>query len=59
MYKIIKSNGDTTHDIIEYAIDGPEDIDKLPHTSGMGSVAIVISTGEVYMKNSKGEWVKI
>ena len=35
-----------------------EDIKNLPHCD-MGSTALVISTGEVYMVDSKGEWHKL
>jgi hypothetical protein len=52
-------NGDVVYDIKEYVCDGPEDIANLPRNCGMGSTCVVISTSEVYMMNSKGEWVKI
>jgi hypothetical protein len=58
-YRISKANGDSAHDIIEYVVDTPEDILHLPTTAGWGSICIVISTSEVYMKNSLGEWVRM
>lgn len=58
-YKIIKANGDSAHDVVEYVVDTPEDISYLPPKAGYGSVCIVISTSEIYMKNSLGEWVKL
>lgn len=58
-YRISKANGDSAHDIMEYVVDTPDDISRLPATSGWGSTCIVISTSEVYMKNSYGEWVKM
>lgn len=58
MYKITSNDGDTAYGIKEFACDTPEDLKNLPSCS-MGSVAIVISTAEVYMLNSKKEWVKI
>ena len=58
-YKITKANGDPAHDIVEYVVDTPEDISYLPPMAGWGSTCIVISTSEVYMKNSQGKWVKL
>lgn len=58
MYKIMANDGDTSYGIKEYVCDTPEDIQNLP-LSNMGSTCIVISTGEVYMINSKKEWVKL
>lgn len=59
MVKIVRQNGETQYDIYEFVVDTPEDIKDLPTRVGMGSTCIVISTSEVYMKNSKGEWVKL
>lgn len=58
MYKILSNNGDTAHDIKEYACDTIDDLQLLPKHV-WGSTAFVISTSEVYMQNSQGEWVKI
>jgi len=46
----------------EYAVDTPADIASLPTDKKevkSGSVAIVISTSDVYMLNTQGEWVMI
>lgn len=59
MYKLIASSGESAYGVNEYAVDTPEDIQNLPTQGAMGSIVIVISTGEVYMKNSEGKWVKI
>lgn len=59
MYKMTSQNGDVVYDVKEYVCDGPEDIANLPRNCGMGSTCVVISTSEVYMMNSKSEWVKI
>lgn len=59
MYKMTSQNGDVVYDVKEYVCDTPDDIVNLPRNCGMGSTCIVISTSEVYMMNSKGEWVKI
>lgn len=59
MFKLISSNGEVQYDVNEFACDTPADIAKLPVSCAMGSTAIIISTGEVYMLNSKREWVKL
>lgn len=46
----------------EYAVDTPADLDSLPTKRTEvkpGSVAIVISTSDVYMLNTQGKWVMI
>ena len=58
MFKLIATDGDKAYGIKEYVLDTPEDIKALPPCP-MGSSALVISTGEVYMINSNKEWVKI
>lgn len=58
-YRISRANGDTAHDIYEYVVDTPDDISHLPRSAGWGSTCVVISTSEVYMKNSLGEWVRM
>lgn len=58
MYKIVKSNGDTAHDIAEFIVDAVEDIVSLPSYVAMGSKAYVIDTGELYIKNGHNEWRK-
>ena len=59
MIKLTIANGDIQYDVNEYVCDSPEDIPNLPHLCAMGSTAIIISTAELYMKNSAGEWVKL
>jgi hypothetical protein len=58
MYKITSSDGDISYGVKEFVCDTPEDLKDLPSCS-MGSVAIVISTAEIFMLNSKKEWVKL
>lgn len=58
MYKITSSDGDIAYGVKEFACDTPEDLQALPDCA-MGSVAIVISTAEIFMMNSKKEWVKL
>lgn len=59
MIKLMSTNGQIQYDHDEWVIDEEKDLKLLPKKSGMGSVAIVISTGKVYMKDSSGEWKEI
>ena len=59
MIKMITTNGQTQYGISEFVIDSPEDLNEMPLKCGMGSTAICIETGAVYMKNSNGEWKEI
>lgn len=58
MYKITSNDGDIAYGVKEFVCDTPDDLKDLPNCA-MGSVAIVISTAEVFMLNSKKEWVKL
>lgn len=58
MYKITSNDGDVAYGVKEFACDTLDDLRTLPNCS-MGSVAFVISTAEVFMLNSKKEWVKL
>ena len=46
---------DRNYDVAEFTFDSEEDFKNLPQTATMGSIAICISTGSVYMMNSQGE----
>ena len=59
MVKLISTNGQIQYGISEFAIDSPEDLKDMPLKCDMGSAAICINTGTVYMKNSNGEWKEI
>ena len=59
MIGIMKTNGHITYNLKEFVVDTETDITLLPLECAMGSTAFVIETGEVYMLNGKGEWVKI
>ena len=59
MIKLMSTNGQVQYDHEEWDVDKEEDLKKKKKKSSMGSVAIVISTGKVYMKNSSGEWEEI
>lgn len=58
MIKLVANDGEKSYGIKEYVIDTPDDIKSLPPCM-MGSSALVISTGEVYIINSEKKWVKI
>ena len=58
-YKLISTNGQIQYNVDEYVIDSPNDLEKLPKKSAQGSVALCTSTGDVYIKNSSGEWIVI
>ena len=58
MYKLIAHDGGSVYGINEYVCDTPEDISNLPPCD-MGSMCLVISTGDLYIMNSKKAWVKI
>ena len=58
MYTTVKHDNDVSYGINEYVCDTVDDLISLPKCS-MGSMALIISTSEVYMKNSSGEWVKL
>lgn len=55
MYTLIAHDGEVVYGIKEYVIEFVEDLNLLPKCP-MGSTALMISTGDVYMKNSSGEW---
>ena len=55
-FKLTSTNGQVQYDVNEYTIDTPEDLKNLPKKCAMGSIALCISNGEVYIKNSSGEW---
>ena len=58
-FKMISTNGQTQYNVDEYVIDSPDDLEKLPKRSAMGSAALCLSDGTVYMKNSTGEWKEV
>lgn len=57
--KMISTNGQTQYGVDEFVIDSPDDLKKLPSRSQMGSAALCIENGNVYMKNSQGEWKEV
>ena len=59
MINLLSQSGHTSYGIKEYILDNQNDLDNLPITDKAGSTAFVISTSQVYMLNSKGEWKEI
>lgn len=61
-YTTLKQGNQQDTYYTEYAVDTPTDLASLPTEERYvkpGSVAIVISTSDVYMLNSQREWVMI
>jgi len=48
----ISQSGHITYGLMEYVLDKETDLDNLPINVKMGSTALVIATGKVYMINS-------
>ena len=59
MINLLSQSGHQAYGVKEYVLDEPADLDNLPVTDKMGSTAFIISTSQVYMINSKGEWKEI
>lgn len=57
-HNTMATNGQIQYGITEFVIDSPEDLEKLPRCL-MGSSALCLSNGNVYMKDSTGKWVEI
>lgn len=60
MINLYKQDGDTLYGIKEFIIDSAEDIANLPTNIPkirVGSTALVISSGDLYILNSAGKWV--
>ena len=53
---LLSTNGQVQYNINEYIVDEPADLEKLSPKAAMGSYALCISNGEVYVKDSKGQW---
>lgn len=54
----LSTNGQVQYGITEFVIDSPDDLQKLPRCL-MGSSALCLSNGSVYIKDSAGKWVEI
>ena len=58
-YKMISTNGQVQYNISEFVIDSSADLASLPKNSAMGSSALCLSDGSVYVKDSNGEWKEV
>lgn len=59
MFTLLSQNGKVQQGNKEYVCDTEEDLKKLPQTCNLGDLAFIIKTGDVFMINSEGEWVKV
>ena len=59
MVNIMSVNGTSQYDVYEFVCDTPDDLKQLPKGCGAGSIALIISTGSVYVLNGSREWVEI
>lgn len=59
MYKKVAQHGQIQYGVSRFTLDTPDDLTELKKLDAMlGSTAYVISTGDTYIVNSKGEWSK-
>ena len=59
MIGIMKDAGKNAYNLKDYVVDTAAEVNLLPTNCAMGSSAFVIETGDLYMLNSSGKWVKI
>lgn len=53
-------NGEERYNVNDYVVDNIADLEAIKKVRcAAGSTALVISTSQVYMKNTDGEWVEI
>lgn len=45
--------------LTEFYLDDPQDVKDLPTDCAVGSTAIVMATAQVFMMNSRKEWVEL
>lgn len=59
MINLLSQSGHQGYGIKEYVLDTLTDLDNLPVTDKAGSTAFIISTSQIYMINSRGEWKEV
>lgn len=59
MVSILDQHGNTSYGVMTFTVDTPAELSSIPTNCAIGSAAIVISTGSVYMLNGRKEWVEI
>lgn len=57
--QLIATNGQIQYHIDEFVIDTKDDLKALPRRSAMGSTALCLSDSNVYIKNSKQQWIPL
>lgn len=57
MFILYKQDGETLYGIKEFLVDSSADLPALPTNIKAGSTALIISTGELFILNSKKKWV--
>ncbi len=57
--KMTSTNGQIQYNINEYVVDTPNDLEKIPQSAAMGSAALCLSNGSVYIKDGSGNWKEI
>lgn len=57
--QLIATNGQVQYHIDEFVIDTIDDLKVLPRRSAMGSTALCLSDSNVYIKNSKQQWIPL
>jgi len=56
---LISEGGKTVYGLKEFVLDYADDYKKLPLDCAVGSRALIIENGKVYILNSLGKWVEI
>lgn len=57
-FNLTSSNGEVQYNVNEYTVDTIEDLKKLPPCA-MGSQALCLEGGRVFIKTSDGSWKEI
>lgn len=53
-------NGEIRYGVNDYILDSPDDLAQLKRIPcAAGSSALILSSFQVYFKNTQGEWVEI
>lgn len=61
MISLYRQDGETLYGIKEFLLDSEDDVKDLPahNKVHVGSTALVIPTGTLYMLNSLHQWVEV
>lgn len=59
MRQIISQSGKTSYGIQQFIIDKDEDVKMLPIDIPMGSMALSIESGNVFVLNGTDDWVNV